>query len=299
MILVVPGLALVALAGFSAMQRVRLKLDPAMAFPLLLAAMAFYLLIGAELFYVVDQFGGGFRRMNTVFKTYYQAWLLLGSVSAYGLYYIWSVRSSVSSALNLARYLRVVRWVWVGATAFLLAGSFYYPVGAVLDRTGLFDDGHTLDDNTLDGLAFLNEPGENQPGEYAAIQWLRDDTPWGRMVEAIGGDYSRFGRVSSSTGLPTVLGWIGHEQQWRTSTASFQTRENDVQTIYRSSDSEEVRRLLESYDVRYVNLGSRERDTYGGENLADFTGFLKTAFEQDGVIIFEMLQPNASTGGQK
>ena len=299
MILVVPGLALVALAGFSAMQRVRLKLDPAMAFPLLLAALAFYLLIGAELFYVVDQFGGGFRRMNTVFKTYYQAWLLLGIVSAYGLYYIWSVRSSVSSALNLARYLRVVRWVWVGATAFLLAVSFYYPVGAVLDRTGLFDDGHTLDDNTLDGLAFLNGPGENEPGEYAAIQWLRDDTPWGRMVEAIGGDYSKFGRVSSSTGLPTVLGWIGHEQQWRTSTASFQTRENDVQAIYSSSDSEEVRRLLESYDVRYVYLGSRERDTYGGENLADFTGFLKTAFEQDGVIIFEMLQPNASTGGRK
>ena len=72
-----------------------------------------------------------------------------------------------------------------------------------------------------------------------------------------------------------------------------------MQTIYSSSDSEEVRRLLESYDVRYVYLGSRERDTYGGENLADFTGFLKTAFEQDGVIIFEMLRPNASTGGQK
>ena len=297
--MVVPGLALVALAGFSAMQRVRLKLDPAMAFPLLLAALAFYLLIGAELFYVVDQFGGGFRRMNTVFKTYYQAWLLLGIVGAYGLYYIWSVRSSVSSSLKLARYLRVGRWTWVGATAFLLLVSFYYPVGAVLDRTGLFQEGHTLDDNTLDGLAFLNGPGENAPGEYAAIQWLRDDTPWGRITEAVGGDYSSFGRVSSSTGLPTVLGWIGHEQQWRTSTASFQTRENDVRAIYSSADADEVRRLLESYDVRYVYLGSRERDTYGGENLANFTGFLRTAFEQDGVLIFEMLQPNDSAGGRK
>ena len=36
-ILVVPGLFLVALAGFSAMQRVRLSLEPAVAFPLLLA----------------------------------------------------------------------------------------------------------------------------------------------------------------------------------------------------------------------------------------------------------------------
>ena len=86
-ILVVPGLFLVALAGFSAFQRVEFNLTHAVAFPLILTALAIYLLIGAELFYVVDQFSGGFRRMNTVFKTYYQAWLLLGISSAYGLYY--------------------------------------------------------------------------------------------------------------------------------------------------------------------------------------------------------------------
>ena len=57
--------------------------------------------------------------------------------------------------------------------------------------------------------------------------------------------------------------------------------------------------MLESYDVRYVYLGPRERDTYGGENLANFTGFLRTAFEQDGVLIFEMLRSNDSTGGRK
>ena len=90
-ILVVPGLFLVALAGFSAFQRVKLNLTPAVAFPLILTALAIYLLIGAELFYVVDHFSGGFRRMNTVFKTYYQAWLLLGISSAYGLYYLWAI----------------------------------------------------------------------------------------------------------------------------------------------------------------------------------------------------------------
>ena len=57
--------------------------------------------------------------------------------------------------------------------------------------------------------------------------------------------------------------------------------------------------MLDSYDVRYVYLGSRERRTYGGENLANFVmsaeatnpdGFLRTAFEQDDVIIYEMVQ---------
>ena len=300
MILVIPGLALVALAGFSAMQRARLKLEPATAFPLLLAALAFYLMVGTELFYNVDRFGGGFRRMNTVFKTYYQAWLLLGIVGSYGLYYLWAARSSVQWSLRLgrfavgpiltARFLRGGRFLWAGAVAVLLVASFYYPVGAVLDRTGILREGHTLDDNTLDGLAFLQQ---SAPGEYAAIRWLRDDAPWGRMVEAVGDDYSEFARISSSTGLPTVLGWKGHELQWRNSSAPFEGREDDVRAIYSSGDPLEVRRLLEAYGVRYVYLGSRERRTYGGENLVDFGEFLRTAFEQDGVIVYEMVQSTA------
>ncbi|MBC8280315.1 MAG: hypothetical protein H8E48_05970, partial [Chloroflexi bacterium] len=176
MILVIPGLLLVAVAGFSAMQRSRLKLDSVTAFPLLLAGLAFFLLVGSEIFYVVDQFGGAFRRMNTVFKIYYQAWLLLGIVGAYGLYYLWSARSSVNWSFNISRYLRVGKYIWIGTAAVLLVASLYYPVGAVLDRAGVLRDGHTTSDNSLDGLNFLKQPA---PGEYAAILWLRDDAPWG------------------------------------------------------------------------------------------------------------------------
>ena len=291
-ILVVPGLALVGLAGFSALQRTRLDNGLATAFPLLLAGLAFYLLVGAELFYVVDQFGGGFRRMNTVFKTYYQAWLLLGIVGAYGLYYLWSLRPAADDFFEMGTgvfqsILQAGRVVWVSAAVVLLAASLYYPVGAVLDRTGVFQEGHTIDDNTLDGLAFLKQ---NSPGEYAAIEWLRDDAPRGRMVEAVGDDYSEFARISASTGLPTVLGWKGHELQWRSSSSLIGSREDDVRTIFSSGDPDEVRRLLDTYDVRYVYLGSRERRTYGGENLADFD-FLRTAREWDGVIVYEMVQP--------
>ena len=88
-----PGLAIVAVAAVSAAIRLRQREGTAAAFPLLLVAMAFYLLVGAELFYVNDSFGGAFRRMNTVFKVYYQAWLLLGLAGAYALYY-WRSRIS-------------------------------------------------------------------------------------------------------------------------------------------------------------------------------------------------------------
>ena len=289
--LVMPGLALVGLAGFSALQRSRLKNGLTTAFPLLLAGFAFYLLVGAELFYVVDQFGGGLRRMNTVFKTYYQAWLLLGIVGAYGLYYLWSLRPAAESYLaigsrGIARILQAGRVAWVSAAVVLMVASLYYPVGAVLDRTKVFQEGHTFGDNTLDGLAFLKQ---NSPGEYAAVEWLRDDAPRGRMVEAVGDDYSDFARISSSTGLPTILGWKGHELQWRSSSSLLGSREEDVRTIFSSEDPNEVQRLLDSYGVRYVYLGSRERRTYGGENLAEFN-FLRTAGEWDDVVVYEMVQ---------
>ncbi len=257
----------------------------------MLLAAGFYLLAGAELFYVVDFFGGAYRRMNTVFKLYYQAWLLLALAAVYGLYYWQSHmpraqpqcarRPSLRAAL-----FRAGHYAWAGLAAALLVASFYYPVGAVLDRTGVLGPNHTLKDNTLNGLEFLRNAN---PGEYAAIQWLRDRAPWGRIVEAVGDDYSDYGRISSSTGLPTVLGWKGHELQWRGSSKLFSGREEDVDQIYRSDDPERVRQLLEWYDVRYVYVGHRERADYGGANLTAFSSFLRTAFERDGVVIYEFM----------
>ena len=286
-ILVVPGLILVALAAFSSMQRVKLNITPAVAFPLILTAIGIYLLIGAELFYVVDQFGGGFRRMNTVFKTYYQAWLLLGISSVYGLYYLWSTRALVTKHPVLGKLMKSAQVTWIGVAILLLVASFYYPVGAISSRAEIHQAQHAISDNTLDGMAFLQE---DSPEEYAAIQWLRDEAPWGRIVEAIGDDYSDFGRISSSTGLPTILGWKGHELQWRDSSLSFNKREGDVRTIYSTNDSSEVLELLIDYDIRYIYLGPRERRSYGGEHLVSSERFLNTVFEQGGVVIYEVIQ---------
>ncbi|MCH7712995.1 MAG: hypothetical protein IIC99_05180 [Chloroflexi bacterium] len=284
---VLPGLVLVALAGYSVIRLSRLDKDPASAFPLILFAAAFFLMAGAELFYVADSFGGSFRRMNTVFKVYYQAWLLLGLVSAYGVYYLFSRPASNGDSPSngiLVWAGKVGRGIWTGILVILVLASLYYPAGAVLDRTGWLGPNHTLDDNTLDGLAFLKS---RQAGEYAAIQWLRDDAPWGRVVEAVGNDYSDYGRISASTGLPTILGWKGHELQWRGSSRLFDGREQDVAKIYQSTDEEEVREILARYQVRYIYLGNRERSSYGVDTLARFDDLLRTAFTAEGVIIYE------------
>ena len=292
---VLPGLVVVCLAGFSALQRIKAGRESMTVFPLLLVTVAVYLLMGAELYFVVDGFG---NRMNTVFKIYYQAWLLLALAGAYGIYY-WHAHSSSRN-----RVFRLAHYGWTVAAALAIIASLYYPVGAVLDRTGLLHPGETLADNTLDGLAFVKE---TDPDEYAAIAWLRVQDSHGIMVEAVGADYSSYGRVSGSTGIPTILGWKGHELQWRGSSRLIDGREETVAEIYQSLDPSRVRELLEQYDVQYVYAGMREqikyRDTQPG-GFPDFLkgvqallkqDFLKTVFQQGNVTIYEFVADTEST----
>ena len=297
---VLPMLAVAAVASFSAAVRLRQGKDPVSAFPLILVAIAAYLLAGAELFHINDSFSGAFRRMNTVFKVYYQSWLLLGLAGVYGLYYWWSRWPDTLFASNgkgdvwRRRALHLSNYAWIVAIAVLLVASVYYPVGAVLDRTGVLNRNHTLEDNTLNGLEFVRV---QDPGEYAAIKWLRDEAPWGRIVEAVGDDYSAYGRVSASTGLPTILGWRGHELQWRGTSRIFDGRAEDVAQIYQSNDGVTIRTLLDAYQVRYVYLGERERTEYGGGHLGRFGSFLKTAFQSDSVIIYELTSSSGRGAG--
>jgi len=282
LLIVLPGLAIVAVAMFSATQRGRLSREPILAFPLILLAMAFYLLVGAELFFLVDLFG---NRMNTVFKVYYQSWLLLAIVGSYGLYY-WYAHSR-----SPYRWRRVGHYAWLAVASILIFASLYYPLGAVLDRTGIFNADYNFANHTLDGLAYLSR---SDPAEYEAILWLRDQADRGRMVEAEGDDYTDHGRVSASTGLPTILGWPGHELQWRGTSQGFRKRSADIASIYQSEDSDLVRSVFERYGIRYVFVGPRERTKYGAQYLAGFGDLLRIVFEQDEVVVYET-SPNLNS----
>ena len=257
-----------------------------LVFALLLASAGFYLLAGAELFHIADQFG---NRMNTVFKVYYQAWLLLGIAGAVGIHYIVVAplrRSDWDLRVVMLRILGVA--YGVVATVFLVA-SAYYPVGAIVERTGWADSGEGWQDNTLSGLSYLRA---SEPGEYEAIEWLSNPDNIGRIVEAVGDDYTDYGRISATTGRATILGWKGHQRQWRGNDQAFAGREEDVAAIYQSADADTVRRLLERYEVRWVVVGPREVSTYGPDVPARMSswkdaGWLNEAFASADVVIYE------------
>ena len=156
---------------------------------------------------------------------------------------------------------------------------------------GWFRDGGGFGDNTLDGLEFLRR---GEPGEYDAIVWLNNEAEPGRIVEAVDNGYSNYGRISGATGRATVLGWEGHQKQWRGDDSAFAGRSHDVETIYQGTDGAETRRLLELYGVRWLVVGPRERDTYGDEvdeRMEEWVdeGWLEPAFSSHDVAIYEVI----------
>ncbi len=242
---------------------------------LLLIGTGALLTLGPEFVFLRDNFG---QRLNTVFKFYYQAWVLFGTAALYALGYLWLAwrgSSRLVPAAATAGY----------AIAFVIAMLF--PLYAVNSRAIEYRGPVEAADRqpaTLDGLAQL---GRFSPGDYAAVQWLREnvgDAPV--ILEAVGGQYTGYGRISAATGLPTLLGWAGHEYQWRGDTPEPAIREPAVRDIYSAPDFAGIADLLDSYDVRYIVVGELERDTYGLPGLEKFAENLEAAFEGDGVTIY-------------
>jgi YYY domain-containing protein len=235
-------------------------------FTLLLVATAMLLILGVEFFYVGDVFNS---RMNSVFKLYYQAWLMLAIAGGFSLYYLAS-----HWRLTFPRE-RQYRLVWAGAAALVLLGAALYPLGGTMNRTYQAD-------GSLQGLSYY--PAD----ERAAIAFLNQRAQGQDLViaEAVGNDYTLAGRISAATGIPAILGWGGHEDQWRGGSSKARAgRFEDVNTLYKTTDPNEMNQILKKYDVTYVYVGALERSTYGDAGLEKFKPF-PAVFQSGTVTIY-------------
>jgi len=250
----------------------RTDMEPMIVIWLGMTAIAALLCFAVDVVYVRDVFSS---RMNTVFKFYYQVWVIWSVSGVLSVWYVWQVGQ---------------RWLRVGlgvATIPILLAALVYPAATVgkalfVDQPGSLA-GHT--------------PRDNPDGGHESIVWLRNNAPAGSViVEGVGGQYDiegkGFGGVSASTGLPAIMGWPGHEDQWRGGHPEAQQqiapRDQDVRTIYSSGDENVVRPLLEKYHVRYVYVGPTERDVYGEGGLGLFDSIATVAFQQGQITIYEI-----------
>ncbi|MDP1545228.1 MAG: hypothetical protein Q8L87_04335, partial [Anaerolineales bacterium] len=99
--------------------------------------------------------------------------------------------------------------------------------------------------------------------------------------------YSAYGRVSMYTGLQTVLGWPGHEAQWRGSYALQGTRREDITRLYTTARWEEAQAIIQQYNIRYIYIGNLERLSLT-INEAKFSPFLTPIFQEGNVVIYEV-----------
>ena len=233
------------------------------------------LLTGSELYYLLDPFG---NRMNTVFKTYYQAWLLLMVVGSYGIYCLISIKPKNTVLIFAQR-------ICIASVILIISVSLYYPIGAILERRTTETSPTALISLNLDGLKFIQH---SDPGEYQTIHWLLKNSIEGPILEAVGDDYSEHGRISSSTGIPTLLGWKGHEFQWRGSANSINKRELHVAEIYQTTDSIRRKYLLDKYRIKYIYVGVRERAKYPKLNL-ESSDRLQQVFYSDTTTLYKVV----------
>ena len=235
-------------------------------FLMLVLLVAGGLIAFPEFFYLLDGFGW---RMNTIFKFYYQAWLLL------------SICASFAIVVLFAQIKSAWKWVIQSGISILLVLVLIYPTMASFYRF-VIDHNQTM---SLDGAYHIRT---NSPLEMDAIDWLRQ-APDGVVVESVGGSYRPdFGKVSTYSGLQTILGWPGHEGQWRGGYTEVGSREEDVRRIYQLRNWDEARQLLDQYNVRYIYIGQTERFTYSIEE-SKFMNNLDIVFQNDAVTIYEYL----------
>lgn len=209
--------------------------------PDVLAAFGLAILIACELIYMKDNMGETFFRMNTVFKCYLPAWLMLGT-AAFVMAGQWCTSSlripSVSGRISAV--ITVVAVTILFILPFAVVAPVSYAPG------------------TLDGLAYLDH---QHPADAGAVAYLRSLESSEILVEAEKGDYSYYSRVCSFTGIPAIVGQPFHEFMWRGNDDGwYADRPADLQAIY--EQPEKTIALMKKYNATLLYVGDPERERY-------------------------------------
>jgi uncharacterized membrane protein len=233
-------------------------------FVILLVLIGSLLIIGPEFFYLRDQFG---LRMNTIFKFYFAAWIMWGLAAAYAVSSIWELSNRKILPLKILIILP------------LLLGLIY-PVLGIWTKTNGFNPpfGRTLNGSM--------HPSYALDSDREAIAWLDANIEDGVIAEAVGGSYTYYARVSAHTGLATVLGWPGHESQWRGGYREIGNREGDIRTLYSSPDWDQTSEIIRRYGIDYVYIGELERNTYRPLLAQKFETYMDLVYQNEQVSVY-------------
>ncbi|HEX8598113.1 MAG TPA: DUF2298 domain-containing protein [Chloroflexia bacterium] len=271
-------LPLIIMAGYLIWQEPR-RTERNLALGIFLVAATIGL--GVEIIYLHDNFG---NRMNTLFKFYYQMWVLWSLAAAYGFWRTlqaafgknrlmstgWG-QDRVEWAVNsIPTGLKVLATTWAVAFLLLVLSALPYAWFGSQQR-------NMVENKSPVGLDGLEALRRRNPGDYEAVRWLNENAgPRDVVLECCRNEYDWPGRISAFTGLSTLVAWdTSHEKLWRSSQPALSSevdrRRQVVNAIYQGTDPDNGARLtpqklldtLNSYGVDYVVVGAIERGVVG------------------------------------
>lgn len=233
------------------------------------------LLIFPEFFYFKDIYPMHFRS-NTMFKLGYQAFIMLSIVSGYAI-------------IKLFRNKLFL--------LFLLPQLFLVSIYPVFSVRSYFNSLRSYE-----GIFGMRWFERQYADDWAGITWmnsqigspttrkLRGATTTGLpvIVEADGDSYTDYERFSTFTGYPTIIGWAVHEWLWRGSYDVVSPRREEVQRIYESEDLEETKKILAKYTVRYIIVGTLEREKFSALAEWKFAELGDAVFSRGKTVIYEI-----------
>jgi|Deesub1362B_J571_1020462.scaffolds.fasta_scaffold00233_19 YYY domain-containing protein len=184
-------------------------------------------------------------RMNTIFKFYLIAWVLLSLPSA---------KFIAGSFKGRMKYLITT----------ILVLSLIYPVVATPIR-------HYEAKFTLDSSIFIKERSK---GDYDAIKFLKDKRSV--IAESSEGCYTYGGRISAFTTNQALITWPCHEVLWRSNSEEIVDRMSALRVIYKSSDCKLKKEIAEKYKIKYIVFGDEERLKYSVKKFKCFRLIFKS-----------------------
>lgn len=266
---------------------------------LILVSAALGITIFVEFFIVEGTIG----RMNTVFKFYMQVWLMLSVAGGIGAVTVWEVLSNS----------KTMQRAWAVALATLVFIAALYPILATNAKWNIRQQ--EIQNNvslTLHGDAFMEYATYGDANgqqialadDVAALRWLQENVQGSPVIaEAYSSNYYRSigNRVAMYTGLPSIVGWFGHQEQQRSVLPRdiLDRRVQDIQQLYNTTNLGEAMNIIDKYDVAYVYVGSLENAYYNPDGILKFSemaniGLLEQVYQDEGATIYRVIREDAS-----